>query len=66
MGTLVPEEFPLASLANEAERRVVEACRDGLTDGWLILPHIGIRTRQRDHELTWSWCTRRSGWSTWR
>lgn len=51
MGVLVPEDYPLASLVNDAERRVVEACRDGLSDGWLVLPHVGIHTRQRDHEL---------------
>jgi len=29
MGVLVPEDFALSSLANDAERRVVEALRDG-------------------------------------
>ncbi len=51
MGTLVPEDFPLASLRNDAERRVVEAFRDGLGDRWLILPDVGIaehRDRQCD------------------
>ena len=51
MGRLVPDEFPLSSLANDAERRVVEAFRDGLTDGWLILPDVGLRASQRDHQL---------------
>ncbi len=50
MGRLVPEDFPLATLANDAERRVVEALRDGLTDGWLVMPDVGIR-RNRDHQL---------------
>ncbi|MGQ0831439.1 MAG: ATP-binding domain-containing protein [Microthrixaceae bacterium] len=43
MGRLVPDDFPLSSLRNDAERRVVEAFRDGLTDGWLILPDVGLR-----------------------
>ncbi len=51
MGQVVPEGFDLAGLANEAERRVVEACRDGLSDGWLVLPSVQIRTERRDHEL---------------
>lgn len=42
MGLIVPEDFALASLANEAERRVVEAFRDGLSDSWLILPDVSI------------------------
>ena len=50
MGRLVPDDFPLSSLANDAERRVVEAFRDGLTDGWLILPDVGLRAG-RDHQL---------------
>lgn len=50
MGRLVPDDFALASLANDAERRVVEAFRDGLTDGWLILPDVGLRAN-RDHQL---------------
>jgi hypothetical protein len=50
MGRLVPEDFPLSTLANDAERRVVEALRDGLTDGWLILPDVGLRSH-RDHQL---------------
>lgn len=50
MGRLVPEDFPLSTLANAAERRVVESLRDGLTDGWLILPDVAIRGR-RDFQL---------------
>jgi len=50
MGRLVPDDFPLSALADDAERRVVEAFRDGLTDGWLILPDIGLSTH-RDHQL---------------
>jgi len=51
MGRLVPDEFPLSSLRNDAERRVVEAFRDGLSDGWLILPDVGLRADRRDHQL---------------
>lgn len=50
MGTLVPEDFPLSMLHNEAERRVVEILRDGLTDGWLLLPKVELRD-ERDYEL---------------
>ena len=51
MGVLVPDDFVLASLVNDAERRVVEAFRDGLSDSWLILPSVVLRTDQRDYEL---------------
>src|SRR5690554_4430741 len=50
MGRLVPEDFPLQALANDAEVRVVEALRDRLSDDWLILPDVGLRTH-RDHQL---------------
>lgn len=40
----MPEDFALSSLADDAERRVVEAFRDGLTDGWLVLPDLGLRS----------------------
>lgn len=43
MGTLVPEDFPLGDLRNDAERRVVEAFRDQLSDNWLILPDVSMR-----------------------
>lgn len=49
MGRLVPEDFPLAAI-DDTERRVVEVLRDGLTDGWLILPDVPIHTH-RDHQL---------------
>lgn len=51
MGQVVPEGFELSGLANEAERRVVEAFRDGLSDGWLILPSVHLRSDHRDYEL---------------
>lgn len=51
MGVLVPEDFPLAGLANDTERRVVEAFRDGLSDSWLVLPDVGLWSRDRDFQL---------------
>ena len=51
MGVLVPEDFSLGRLVNDAERRVVEAFRVGLSDSWLILPSVVIRTDLRDYEL---------------
>jgi len=50
MGVLIPEEFPFALLANDAERQVVRALRDGLRDGWIIVPDVGISAR-RDYQL---------------
>lgn len=50
MGRLVPEDLPLSALGDDAERRVVEALRDGLTDGWLVLPDVGFSAGQ-DHQL---------------
>ena len=51
MGTLIPRDLSVRSLPNEAERRVVEALRDGLSDAWLIIPNVAIRGRQRDYEI---------------
>lgn len=51
MGVLVPEDFLLSSLANEAERAVVEAFVTQLSDGWLVLPSVGLRLGGRDREL---------------
>ncbi|MCB0977498.1 MAG: NERD domain-containing protein [Acidimicrobiales bacterium] len=51
MGLIVPEDFPLESLANEAERRVVTAFRDRLNDGWLILPDVGFQGTKQEHQL---------------
>jgi len=50
MGILVPDDFPLSHLKNDEERRVVEALRDGLSDGWLIMPDIGLRD-WRDRQI---------------
>ncbi|WP_421118414.1 NERD domain-containing protein [Aquihabitans daechungensis] len=51
MGVLVPEDFDVAGLENEAERRVVDACVHNLSDGWLVLPNVVIKAGTRDHEL---------------
>lgn len=51
MGVLVPEDFDVASLRNEEERRVVDACVHGLSDGWLVLPSVGLKVGTRDREL---------------
>ena len=48
MGILVPAEFPMASLKNDAERVVVTTLVDRLTDGWVVLPAIGM-SALRDH-----------------
>jgi len=50
MGILVPENFPMSSLANSEERLVVEALCDRLTDGWLVIPNVGL-TGQRDRQM---------------
>lgn len=51
MGRLVPEDFDVAGLENEAERRVVSACVAALSDGWFVLPNVVIKAATRDHEL---------------
>ena len=51
MGTLVPAEFPMSSLKNEAERVVVQTLVDRLTDGWLVLPSVGLSDVDRDREM---------------
>lgn len=50
MGTLVPAGFPLASLRNEAEERVVRSFVERLSDDWVVLPHVVFSTH-RDYEL---------------
>jgi hypothetical protein len=52
MGILVPEDFPLSGLKNDAERAVVEAFRDQLSDSWLILPDVSMRdSRDRQADI---------------
>ena len=50
MGILVPPNFPMSLLANEAERRVVELLCDRLTDTWMVIPDVGLLS-QRDHQI---------------
>jgi hypothetical protein len=49
MGLLIPPDFALSDL-DDSERRVVEALVDGTTDGWHILPNVGIETH-RSYQL---------------
>ena len=42
VGLLVPDDFPMSTLVNDAERAVVEALRDQLSDDWLVLPDVGL------------------------
>ena len=51
MGLLVPEDFPLRSLANDEERAVVEAFRDHLSDDWVVLPDVALVAKSRDHQI---------------
>ncbi len=51
MGLLVPDNFPMDSLVNDAERLVVSTLVERLTDGWFVLPDVGIlggQDRQMD------------------
>jgi hypothetical protein len=50
MGVLIPEDFPFALLKNDAERQVVRVLRDGLRDGWFIIPNVGM-SAHRDFQL---------------
>ena len=50
MGVLIPEDFPFALLTNDAEQQVVRVLRDGLRDGWFIIPNVGMSAR-RDFQL---------------
>ena len=51
MAELVPEGFSMTSLANDAERDVVSALARRLSDSWLVLPSVGLRSIDRDHEV---------------
>ena len=51
VGLLIPDNFPMESLANDAERLVVSTLVDRLTDGWYVMPDVGIlgsQDRQMD------------------
>ena len=40
----------MSLLANDEERIVVQALCDRLTDGWLVIPDVGL-TGQRDRQM---------------
>ena len=44
MGRLIPENFPMECLANDAERLVVRALEAQLSDDWFVIPNVGMRT----------------------
>jgi len=50
MGVLIPEDFPLELAKDATERLVLQTLRDRLTDGWLIIPNVGLVGR-RDREM---------------
>ena len=50
MGILIPEDFDLRSLKNDAERAVVSRFQSDLTDGWLLIPSLKMRDH-RDYEV---------------
>ncbi|BAN04377.1 nuclease-related domain-containing DEAD/DEAH box helicase [Ilumatobacter coccineus] len=51
MGILLPENFPMESLVNDAEREVVATLVDRLTDGWHIIPDVGIRGAGQEYQM---------------
>jgi hypothetical protein len=50
VGQLIPEDFPMDLLRNDAERVVVEALRRTLYSDWLVIPDIGFRGTTKDHQ----------------
>lgn len=50
MGLLTPHNFPLGTLKNQAERDAVGAFMDRLSDGWYVIPSVGI-FGSRDFEM---------------
>lgn len=50
MGLLIPEEFPMELLTNDAERQVVTALVDRLYDSWLVIPDVGMRDADQDRQ----------------
>ena len=51
MGQLIPEDFPIESLANDEERLVVRALVEQLSDDWHIIPGVDVVDRYRDREI---------------
>ncbi len=50
MGTLVPDDYLLSSLKNDAERMVAQVLCDRLTDGWIVMPSVAL-SGDRDYEI---------------
>ena len=50
MGQLIPEDFPMELLKNEAERVVVDCFARTLFSNWLVVPDVGMRTRMVSQE----------------
>lgn len=50
MGRIIPADFPMEQLANNAERTVVSSFISGLYSNWLIIPGVGMRDEQGQHE----------------
>jgi hypothetical protein len=51
MAWLVPDNFDLRVLANEAERRVVRALLEKLSKEWLVLPQIMVLNSPQNAEI---------------
>ncbi len=49
MGILIPENFSMARLCN-AERLVVEALCEQLSDSWMVMPDVAI-SADRDYQM---------------
>jgi len=50
MGRIIPADFPMEQLANNAERTVVSSFITGLYSNWLIIPNLGMRDSEGQHE----------------
>ncbi len=50
MGRIIPADFPMEQLANNAERTVVNSFITGLFSNWLIIPSVGVRDVDGQHE----------------
>ena len=50
MGRIIPADFPMEQLANNAERTVVSSFITGLYSNWLIIPGVGMRDHEGQHE----------------
>jgi hypothetical protein len=50
VGQLIPEDFPMELLKNDAERVVVDCFARTLFSNWLVVPDVGMRGRDQDHQ----------------